>query len=64
MTAAVEEEGSRPPGLLVLGHACEVLKTAAGQKWIVEEGFVSLECLLDAPPQPFQNSLGKSDAEA
>ena len=38
--AAIEEEGSRPPGLLVLGKACEVLhKSDAGRKWVVEEGF-------------------------
>jgi uroporphyrin-III C-methyltransferase len=37
---AVEEEGSRPPGLLVLGRACEVLnKGDVGRKWVVEEGF-------------------------
>ena len=41
---AVEEEGSRPPGLLVLGHACEVLhKPEAGKRWITEEGFRGLE---------------------
>jgi len=38
--AAIEEEGSRPPGLLVLGKACEVLnKGDVGRKWVVEEGF-------------------------
>lgn len=36
--AAVEEEGSRPPGLLVVGRACEVLEKN-NQKWVVEEGF-------------------------
>jgi uroporphyrin-III C-methyltransferase len=37
---AIEEEGSRPPGLLVLGKACEVLnKGDVGRKWVVEEGF-------------------------
>lgn len=35
----VEECGSRPPGLLVVGRACEVLRTAAGKGWVVEEGF-------------------------
>jgi uroporphyrin-III C-methyltransferase len=40
VAAAIEEEGSRPPGLLVLGNACEVLhKNDAGRKWAVEEGF-------------------------
>lgn len=38
--AAIEEEGSRPPGLLVLGNACEALhKRESGRKWVVEEGF-------------------------
>ncbi|KAI9778482.1 MAG: hypothetical protein M1816_004038 [Peltula sp. TS41687] len=42
--AAVEEEGSRPPGLLVVGESCGVLhrKEEFGQKWIVEEGFRGL----------------------
>ena len=37
---AVEEEGSRPPGLLVVGHACEVLwrPNEEGPPWVVEEG--------------------------
>ena len=39
---AVEEEGSRPPGLLLLGWSCEVLKSADGNKWLVEEGFEGL----------------------
>ena len=48
--AAVDEEGSRPPGLLVVGDCCRVLASQRGggggddddevmQKWIVEEGF-------------------------
>lgn len=41
---AVEVEGSRPPGLLVLGRACGVLHTLqAGQQWVVEEGFHGLD---------------------
>lgn len=44
VAAAIEEEGSRPPGLLVLGRACEALsKPEGGQKWRVEEGFAGLE---------------------
>ena len=43
VVAAVEVEGSRPPGLLVLGWACEVLGkkkgVVGGRKWAVEEGF-------------------------
>lgn len=41
---AIEEEGSRPPGLLVVGRACEVLHTLpAGKRWVTEEGFRSLD---------------------
>lgn len=46
VAAAIEEEGSRPPGLLVLGSACEVLVKPdgkGGRKWVVEEGFKGLE---------------------
>ncbi|KAF2090408.1 uroporphyrin-III C-methyltransferas-like protein [Saccharata proteae CBS 121410] len=39
---AVEEEGSRPPGLLVVGLACEVLMKSS-QKWVVEDGFRGFE---------------------
>ncbi|KAF2131918.1 uroporphyrin-III C-methyltransferas-like protein [Dothidotthia symphoricarpi CBS 119687] len=42
--AAVEEEGSRPPGLLVVGYACKVLK-AYDQRWVIEEGFHGLDDL-------------------
>ena len=64
VTAAVEEVGSRPPGLLVLGHACEVLKGSAEQKWMVEEGFIPLESLLDTPPQPLHDPLDTSAPQA
>lgn len=41
---AVEVEGSRPPGLLVVGKACEVLhKRIESQRWSTEEGFRSLD---------------------
>lgn len=40
---AVEQEGSRPPGLLVVGAACEALWEARGKEWAVEEGFRGLE---------------------
>ncbi|KAK7537184.1 tetrapyrrole methylase [Phyllosticta citribraziliensis] len=43
VVAAVEEEGSRPPGLLVVGAACEVLFRPGGQRWVVEEGFRGLD---------------------
>ncbi|EXJ81201.1 uroporphyrin-III C-methyltransferase/precorrin-2 dehydrogenase/sirohydrochlorin ferrochelatase [Capronia epimyces CBS 606.96] len=43
---AVEEEGSRPPGLLVVGAACEVLhKLGGGRRWSVEEGFRDLDTI-------------------
>lgn len=42
--AAVEEEGSRPPGLLVVGKSCEVLWSGK-QKWVVEDGFRGLDDL-------------------
>ena len=42
---AVEEEGSRPPGLLVLGWSCNVLHKAGGQRWVVEDGFRGLDDL-------------------
>ena len=41
---AVEEEGSRPPGLLVVGKSCEVLWDGK-QKWVLEDGFRSLDAL-------------------
>lgn len=50
VAAAVEAEGSRPPGLLVVGRACEALWSPSrknmdvngddrGRGWTVEEGF-------------------------
>ena len=44
--AAVEEEGSRPPGLLVVGWSCGVLIDMKGKgKWIVEDGFAGFESI-------------------
>lgn len=44
--AAVEEEGSRPPGLLIMGWSCEVLMEMKGKgRWLVEEGFAGFEVL-------------------
>ena len=42
---AIEQEGSRPPGLLVVGRACEALAepAAEGRAWVVEEGFRGLD---------------------
>lgn len=42
--AAVEEEGSRPPGLLVVGASCRVLWKGE-HKWVVEDGFKGLDVL-------------------
>ncbi|OJJ43449.1 hypothetical protein ASPZODRAFT_74182 [Penicilliopsis zonata CBS 506.65] len=42
---AFETEGSRPPGLLVVGASCHVLRNPSGQRWVVEEGFRGLEGL-------------------
>ncbi|CCF46256.1 siroheme synthase [Colletotrichum higginsianum] len=37
---AIEAEGSRPPGLLVVGRACEALyESEKGRTWVVEDGF-------------------------
>ncbi|KAH8908063.1 uroporphyrin-III C-methyltransferase [Coniochaeta sp. PMI_546] len=41
---AIEQEGSRPPGLLVVGRACEALYTPQkGRSWRVEDGFRGLD---------------------
>jgi len=41
---AIEQEGSRPPGLLVVGPACEFLnKPDRGHSWSVQEGFNGLD---------------------
>ncbi|KAL7948421.1 tetrapyrrole methylase [Trichoderma barbatum] len=41
---AIEAEGSRPPGLLVVGRSCEFLHPREkGRAWVVEEGFRGLE---------------------
>lgn len=40
---AFEAEGSRPPGLLVVGASCHVLHQPNGKKWAVEEGFRGLD---------------------
>ncbi|KAF9888380.1 hypothetical protein FE257_008658 [Aspergillus nanangensis] len=48
---AFEAEGSRPPGLLIVGASCHVLHQPESQKWVVEEGFRELDELrsVDAP---------------
>ncbi|KAG2421436.1 hypothetical protein HFD88_005411 [Aspergillus terreus] len=40
---AFEAEGSRPPGLLIVGASCHVLHSSKEQKWAVEEGFRGLD---------------------
>lgn len=41
---AIEQEGSRPPGLLVVGGACEALyQPEKGRSWVVEDGFAGME---------------------
>ncbi|KAL6826209.1 tetrapyrrole methylase [Trichoderma camerunense] len=41
---AIEAEGSRPPGLLVVGRSCEFLHPRErGRAWVVEEGFRGLD---------------------
>ncbi|MCJ1325749.1 hypothetical protein MMC10_002412 [Thelotrema lepadinum] len=50
VVAAVNEEGSRPPGLLVLGRACDVLKNTQGHKWIVEDGFAGFGDVFEQVP--------------
>ena len=46
--ASIEELGSRPPGLLVVGWSCEVLTNLKDQgRWIVEEGFAGFGSLED-----------------
>lgn len=39
VTEAIESVGSRPPGLLVVGHSCQALvKVDPTQKWVIEDG--------------------------
>ncbi|KAH8885658.1 uroporphyrin-III C-methyltransferase [Thozetella sp. PMI_491] len=41
---AIQQEGSRPPGLLVVGNACEALYAPeSGKSWVVENGFKGLD---------------------
>ncbi|KAL9607275.1 MAG: hypothetical protein Q9167_007797 [Letrouitia subvulpina] len=43
ITEAFEVEGSRPPGLLVVGWSCNILMQNGGAKWVVEDGFHGLD---------------------
>ncbi|KAK4125201.1 uroporphyrin-III C-methyltransferase [Parathielavia appendiculata] len=48
VTEAIEQEGSRPPGLLVVGRACEALYAPEkGRSWVVEDGFKGLDLDLE-----------------
>jgi uroporphyrin-III C-methyltransferase len=60
--AAVEEEGSRPPGLLVLGLSCEVLRKMGGQRWVVEDGFRDLDDLGMEKGLDILKELGESNS--
>jgi uroporphyrin-III C-methyltransferase len=52
---AVEQEGSRPPGLLVVGWACSVLyPSSKDERWTVEEGISGY--LLDNLPDKDQDT--------
>ena len=62
--AAVEEEGSRPPGLLVLGRSCEVLHKPGGQRWVVEDGFRGLDDIGMEKGLDMLKELGDSDRDA
>lgn len=45
---AVEAIGSRPPGLLVVGYACEVLNKPLTERWVVEEGYEITDSNVDS----------------
>lgn len=56
---AIEQEGSRPPGLLVVGRACEFLnKLESGRAWSVEDGFNGLDIVdsVDLGTECFQEA--------
>ena len=57
---AVEACGSRPPGLLVTGYACEVItKPNTDEKWVIEEGCASASNPLLEPFLQLARSIGK-----
>lgn len=41
---AVDELGSRPPGILVVGRACQVLQEKSSREWTVTEGCPLTSC--------------------
>ncbi|ODQ63360.1 uroporphyrin-III C-methyltransferase [Nadsonia fulvescens var. elongata DSM 6958] len=59
LVAAFESAGSRPPGLLVTGYACNVIeKLSDGEKWRIEEGasglVVKFTVAIGEPPVRFR----------
>jgi uroporphyrin-III C-methyltransferase len=40
---AIKVNGSRPPGLLVTGYACEVIQSEPHEKWTVTDGYPLIE---------------------
>ncbi|KAI0393757.1 uroporphyrin-III C-methyltransferase [Xylariaceae sp. FL0594] len=49
VVVAIEQEGSRPPGLLVVGPACEFLnRPDTGRPWSVQEGFTGLDAITES----------------
>ncbi|OJD18027.1 hypothetical protein AJ78_01919 [Emergomyces pasteurianus Ep9510] len=58
---AIQEEGSRPPGLLVVGASCGVLHPLTSAKWTVEDGFERLDDLGEGKEMAVINELGMVD---
>ncbi|KAK2808213.1 hypothetical protein FQN50_004954 [Emmonsiellopsis sp. PD_5] len=58
---AVQEEGSRPPGLLVVGASCVVLHSSKGEKWTVEDGFKGLDELGEEEGMAVIKELGSEE---
>lgn len=61
--AAVEEQGSRPPGLLVIGSSCRVLHKFTSQKWVVEDGFKGLDGLCEEGDMSSVNALVSTEKD-
>ncbi|KAL2868451.1 putative siroheme synthase [Aspergillus lucknowensis] len=55
---AFESEGSRPPGLLVVGASCHVLHKPNDRRWIVEDGFRGLDEIQSTAEIPEMNGTG------
>lgn len=58
--AAIDELGSRPPGLLVVGRACHVLNTPS-DRWTVTEGFAGFDDLQEQRLGDLAADLAKLD---